>query len=51
MQKLTTDKNKIAELAAKLRAMDDESLVHYIENRVRKAQQEEINKRKKEAKQ
>ena len=47
MQKLTTDKKKIAALAAKMRAMSDEELVHYLENRIRKAQRETENELKK----
>lgn len=47
MQKLTQDKVKIAALANKMRSMTDEELVHYVENRVRKAQKENENELKK----
>lgn len=48
MTKLTTNKEKIKRLADKMRAMDDEELVHYVENRIRKAEAEAAgNKAKK----
>ena len=39
----TTDQLKIREKAAKVRAMTDEQLVHYIEDRVMKAWSEGYN--------
>lgn len=48
MTQLTTDKEKIKRLAEKMRAMNDEELVHYVENRIRKAEAEAAgNKAKK----
>lgn len=43
--------DKIKEKAAKMRAMKDEELVAYVENRVKKAHSEGFNKGKKLAKQ
>ena len=43
--------NKIKEKAAKMRAMTDEELVAYVENRVKKAYSEGFNKGRKLVKQ
>lgn len=44
----TADEDKIHEKAVKLRKMTDEQLVHYIEDRVAKAESEGYNRAKKE---
>jgi len=40
----TTDETKIHEKAVKLRKMTDEQLVHYVEDRVNKAESEGYNR-------
>ena len=45
----TADENKIHDLAVRWRKMTDEQLVHYVEDRVAKAESEGYNRGKKEA--
>jgi hypothetical protein len=45
----TEDENKIHEKAVKMRKMTDEQLVHYVEDRVRKAESEGYNRALKES--
>lgn len=47
MTQLTTNPEKIKRLADKMRAMNDEELVHYVENRIRKAEAEAAGKKNK----
>lgn len=44
----TADENKIHDLAVRWRKMTDEQLVHYVEDRVAKAESEGYNRGKKE---
>lgn len=44
----TVDENRIHDKAVKMRKMTDEQLVHYVEDRVRKAESEGFNKGKAE---
>lgn len=45
----TEDRKKIHEKAVKMRKMTDEQLVHYVEDRIAKAESEGYNKTKKDA--
>ena len=45
----TEDAKKIHEKAVKMRKMTDEKLVHYVEDRIAKAESEGYNKTKKDA--